>query len=79
MQTFTARETALISRLKSLPSQTILKIVEPCPLHSYCTPLPLFRVYRMDDDTFQAEWNDHHWKGQTQVFRFAEVLAESPA
>jgi len=73
MQTFTQRETSLIRRLKEMPAQTILKISEPCPLHSACTPLPLFRVYKIDDATFEAEWNSYHAVGTKQVFEFADA------
>jgi hypothetical protein len=70
MLTFTDRESKLVRRLRSMPPQTILKIQEPCPLHSVCTPLPLFRVYRVDDSQFEAEWNTHHKAGPKQLFTF---------
>jgi hypothetical protein len=35
-----------------------------------CTPLPLFRVYKIDDVSFEAEWNSHHVPGPKQVFQF---------
>jgi len=70
MHTFTSRENKLISKLKSLAPQSVLKIAEPCPLHSMCVPLPLFRVYKIDDSSFQAEWNSHHQTGPKQVFPF---------
>ena len=72
MHTFTEREKKLISKLKSLSPQAVLKIAEPCPLHSMCVPLPLFRVYKIDDGTFEAEWNSFHNTGPKQVFRFTE-------
>jgi hypothetical protein len=72
MHTFTERERKLVQKLKALPSQAILKIQEPCPLHSVCTPLPLFRVYKIDDSSFEAEWNSHHDKGTRQTFGFEE-------
>jgi|GEM_PF-1458846 len=72
MHTFTERENKLISKLKSLSPQAVLKIAEPCPLHSMCVPLPLFRVYKIDDGSFEAEWNSFHNAGPKQVFRFAE-------
>jgi len=72
MQTFTDREVRLISKLKSMPSQTTLKIAEPCPLHSMCVPLPLFRIYKIDDSTFEAGWNSYHSAGPRQVFRFED-------
>lgn len=70
MHTFTERETKLISKLKSKAPQTILKIAKPCPLHSMCVPLPLFRVYKIDDGNFEAEWNSYHSAGPKQVFQF---------
>jgi len=51
-------------------AQTILQIKEPCPTHSVCNPLPLFRVYKIDDDTFEAQWNGYHEEGTKQLFRF---------
>ena len=72
MHTFTERENKLISKLKSLAPQAVLKIAEPCPLHSMCVPLPLFRVYKIDDGSFEAEWNSFHNAGPKQVFRFGE-------
>jgi len=78
MRTFTPHELRRIRRLKNLPAQTILKIEEPCPLHSVCTPLPLFRVYKIDDARFQAEWNSHHSPGPKQVFTFAEADGQEP-
>jgi hypothetical protein len=71
--TFTDREMKLVQKLKGVPAQTILKIAEPCPLHSYCNPLPLFRVYKIDDESFEAEWNSHHEKGTKQAFKFGEI------
>jgi hypothetical protein len=71
--TFTEREIKLVHKLKDAPAQTILKISEPCPLHSYCNPLPLFRLYKIDDGSFEAEWNSHHAKGTRQTFRFGEM------
>lgn len=72
MHTFTERENKLVSKLKSLAPQSVLKIAEPCPLHSMCVPLPLFRVYKIDDGSFEAEWNSYHQAGPKQVFRFEE-------
>jgi len=72
MHTFTDREERLISKLKSMPPQSTLKISDPCPLHSMCVPLPLFRVYKIDHATFEAGWNSHHSAGPKQVFRFEE-------
>jgi len=73
MHTFTEKESKLILKLKDMPPQSILKISDPCPLHSVCTPLPLFRLYRIDDDSFEAEWNGHHSIGVRQVFRFEDA------
>jgi hypothetical protein len=76
MKTFTARELDLIGKLREKPAQTTLQIREACPLHSVCTPLPLFRVYKMDDATFEAQWNEHHHSGTKQVFSFSESSQE---
>src|SRR5262245_31919100 len=76
MRTFSDRERRLIQKLKNLPPQTILKIAEACPLHSVCNPLPLFRVYKIDDASFEAEWNSHHKKGPKQIFRFEEAVQD---
>jgi len=73
MLTFTEGESKLILKLKSMPAETVLKISEPCPLHSVCTPLPLFRLYKIDDSSFEAEWNSHHSIGTKQVFRFEDA------
>lgn len=70
MHTFTEHENRLIRKLKDRPTQTILKIEKPCPLHSYCTPLPLFRIYKINDESFEAQWNSHHSAGPRQVFGF---------
>jgi hypothetical protein len=71
--TFTEREMKLVSRLKDSPPQTVLKISQPCPVHSYCDPLPLFRLYKIDDASFEAEWNSYHEVGTRQQFRFSDV------
>lgn len=73
MTTFTDTELKLIRHLKTQPSQTILQIKEPCPTHSVCNPLPLFRVYKIDDDTFEAQWNGYHEEGTKQLFRFEDA------
>ena len=73
MRKFTERESKLIRKLKDRPPLAILKIAEPCPLHSMCTPLPLFRVYKIDDERFEAEWNSYHELGTKQTFRFEEM------
>jgi hypothetical protein len=74
MKTFTQRELQLIRKLETVGEQTTLEFRAPCPTHSACVPLPLFRVYRTDGDVFQAEWNDYHQSGPKQEFRFEEVL-----
>jgi hypothetical protein len=73
MHTFTEPESKLVLKLRNLPAKTILKIQEPCPLHSVCNPLPLFRVYKIDDEMFEAEWNSFHQIGMKQVFPFGEI------
>ena len=73
MKTFSDRELKLIHKLKDRAPQTILRISEACPLHSVCMPLPLFRVYKIDEASFEAEWNEHHRGGVKQVFRFEEA------
>jgi hypothetical protein len=70
MTTFTETELKLVSRLKSQPPQTVLQIKKPCPSHSVCTPLPVFRVYKIDDSSFEAQWNGYHEQGTRQVFQF---------
>lgn len=70
MKTFSDREIKLVRKLKDLPLQTTLQIQEPCDLHSYCSPLPLFRVYKIDDSSFEAQWNEFHKAGIKQVFKF---------
>lgn len=72
VKTFNERELKLIRNLKDRPPQTVLRINEDCPLHSVCTPLPLFRVYKIDEHSFEAEWNEYHNRGIRQVFRFEE-------
>jgi hypothetical protein len=68
--TFTEPELKLIRKLKSQPAQTVLQIRDACPTHSVCDPLPLFRVYKIDDASFEAQWNGYHEPGVKQVFRF---------
>lgn len=70
MTTFSDREIKLVRKLQDAPPQTTLRIQQVCLLHSHCTPLPLFRVYRIDNDTFEAQWNETHKPGTTQVFHF---------
>lgn len=73
MKTFSESEMKLIRKLQTLPADATLKIQVACPLHSVCTPLPLFRVYKIDDASFEAQWNDYHRAGPRQVFKFAEA------
>ena len=73
MKTFTDHELKLIRQLKDRTPDTVLEIKDACLLHSYCSPLPLFRVYKIDDGTFQAQWNDYHKHGVKQVFRFEDI------
>ena len=73
MKTFTEKEVKLIGKLRRAPSQTTLDIREPCPNHSACNPLPLFRLYRVSEESFEAQWNTHHRRGPTQTFAFADV------
>jgi len=72
MRTFNDREIKLIGKLKEQPPQTTVSLWQDCPLHSYCNPLPLFRGYKIDDATFEAQWNEFHHPGIKQVFRFDE-------
>ena len=73
MTTFTDDELKLVRKLASEPSLTVLQIKKACPTHSVCTPLPLFRVYKIDDASFEAQWNGFHEAGPKQVFRFEEA------
>ena len=73
MKTFSDREMKLVRQLQERPPQTALKIQSACLLHSYCTPLPQFRVYRIDDVSFEAQWNETHRPGTKQVFQFDSV------
>lgn len=73
MNTFTLREVKLIQKLTSQPPQTVLQIKEACPTHSVCNPLPAFRIYKIDDASFEAQWNGYHEAGAKQIFRFDAV------
>jgi hypothetical protein len=73
MKTFTDNEHKLILKLKGMPPQTPLETKTPCLNHSFCLPLPLFRILRTDEDAFEAEWNEHHRKGPRQTFLFSNV------
>ena len=74
MKTFSSRELKQIGKLKDLQPQHVVQIREACPLHSVCTPLPLFRAYKIDDSTFEAQWNEYHRAGPKQVFTFSEAV-----
>ncbi|PYS38759.1 MAG: hypothetical protein DMG14_16485 [Acidobacteria bacterium] len=73
MTTFTDAELKLIRKLTAQPARTVLQIKSACPTHSVCNPLPLFRVYKIDDESFEAQWNGYHEQGTTQVFRFQDA------
>ena len=77
MKTFSEKESQLVAKLKDAPAQTVLELRESCPSHSYCNPLPLFRLYRVDESTFEAQWNSHHRKGPTQSFEFSDITLGS--
>ncbi len=70
MTTFTDAELKLIRKLTAQPAQTVLQIKKPCPTHSVCNPLPLFRIYKIDDTSFEAQWNGFHEPGPKQIFGF---------
>ena len=70
MVTFTDAELKLIRKLTTQPAQTVLQINKACPTHSVCSPLPLFRIYKIDDASFEAQWNGYHEVGTKQVFHF---------
>ena len=67
---FTERELKFVERLRDAAIDTTLELHEPCPIHSVCTPLPVFRVHRQSEDAFVAEWNSHHVKGPRQSCGF---------
>ena len=73
MTTFTDAEMKLIRKLTTQPAQTVLQIKKVCPKHSVCMPLPLFRVYKIDDTAFEAQWNGYHEAGPKQIFTFESV------
>jgi hypothetical protein len=73
MTTFTDAELKLIRKLSTMSPQTVLQMNRPCPSHSVCNPLPLFRVYKIDEDSFEAQWNGFHEEGLKQVFRFDKL------
>ena len=70
MNTFTDAEMKLIHKLRGLAPQSVLLIRKSCPTHSVCNPMPLFRIYEIDDASFEAEWNGYHEAGTKQVFTF---------
>ena len=69
MTTFTDAELKLVRKLAAAPAFTVLQIQQACPTHSMCNPLPLFRIYKIDDESFEAQWNGYHEAGPKQVFR----------
>jgi len=73
MHIFTEAELKLIGKLRERPPLTVLEIKKSCPTHSVCTPLPLFRVYKIDDNSFEAQWNGYHEPFTKQVFAFADA------
>lgn len=73
MKVFTEPELKLIRKLSGQPPQTVSMIRKACPTHSVCNPLPVFRVYKVDDVTFEAQWNGYHERGTAQMFRFEEA------
>jgi len=73
MKTFTDEELKLVRKLAAQTPQTVLQIKRPCPLHSVCNPLPLFRIYKTDDTSFEAQWNGYHEGGTKQIFRFEDA------
>jgi len=73
MTTFTDAELKLIHKLSGQPPQTVLQIKKACPTHSVCNPLPLFRIYKIDDSSFEAQWNGYHEQCTKQVFEFANA------
>jgi len=73
MTTFTEAELKLIRKLSGQPVQTVQQIKKACLTHSVCNPLPLFRVYKIDDNSFEAQWNGYHEQGTKQVFRFDQL------
>jgi hypothetical protein len=75
MTTFNEAELKLIQKLSAQPPQSVLAIRKACPTHSVCTPLPLFRVYKIDDGSFEAQWNGYHEAGTRQVFTFESLSA----
>ena len=77
MTTFTEAELKLIRTLKHAPPLTVRQIRKACPLHSVCTPLPLFRVYKIDENFFEAQWNGFHEPGTKQVFQLGDGVNET--
>lgn len=73
VEIFTKRELRFVEKLRTAPVDTTLELCESCPVHSVCTPLPLFSIHRGTEETFVAEWNTCHRRGTRQVFRFDEI------
>jgi hypothetical protein len=74
MKTFTDAELRLIRKLTTQPAQTVLQIKKTCSKHSVCMPLPVFRVYKIDENSFEAQWNGYHEAGPKQIFHFGQDL-----
>jgi hypothetical protein len=70
MTTFTDAELQLVRKLAAEPPHSVLQIRKACPTHSVCNPLPLFRLYKIDGQSFEAQWNGYHETGPKQLFRF---------
>jgi hypothetical protein len=73
MTIFTDAELKLVRDLASKPPLAVLQIKKACPTHSVCSHLPLFRIYKIDDASFEAQWNGFHEPGPKQVFRFEQM------
>ena len=74
MKTFTDAELKLIRKLTAQPAQTVLQIKTVCPKHSVCMLLFVFRVYKIDENSFEAQWNGYHEAGPKQIFHFGQDL-----
>jgi hypothetical protein len=73
MHIFTEAELKLVEKLKERPAQTVLQIQRPCPTHSVCTPLPLFRIYKINDASFEAQWNGYQRTFHETGIHFADA------
>ena len=74
MKTFTDAELRLIRKLTTQPPQTVLQIKKTCPKHSVCMPLPVFQVYKIYENSFEAQWNGYHEAGPKEIFQFGQNL-----